>query len=178
METLTKKILNHYNGKCINKTFSFGKIAYRSKKKINPVDVTISLHVSDGKIEFTASGNIWNHIHTDIYCGGQCLDTIAEYIHSPKFKTIHRLWKSYHLNTMHAGTKEQEDLINEYFKIQNKSYDYYEAKKLLEENNLLTVKLLDGTDYTYGTGWLYRGIPENDLEIILDLLEVKKDLID
>lgn len=174
METLEQKILNHYNGNRVSKTFDFGKIAYRSNRKANPVEVSISLNTRDGRVEFSASGAIWNHIHTQIYCGGQCLDEIAEYIHNPKFKTIYRLWKSYHLNAMHAGTKEQEELIHEYFKAENKRYDYDEAKKLLEDNNLLTVKLPDGTDYTYGHGWLYEPIPEEDLKTILELLGADK----
>lgn len=159
------------NGGRISKTFKFGKVTYRSNRKANLVDVTINLYLRENnKIEFTASGRIWNHIHSDIYCGGQCLDEIAKYVHTPEFKVIYTFWKKYHLNSLHAGTEEQEDFLKEYFKAENIRYDYSEAKKALEENNLLTVKLSDGIDYTYGTGWLYRAIPEEDLNKIVNLL--------
>jgi len=159
------------SGGRISKTFKFGKIAYQSKRKANLVDVTINLYLREGnKIEFTASGRIWNHIHSDIYCGGQCLDEIAQYVCTPEFKAIYTLWKKYHLNSMHAGTEEQEEFLDEYFKAEHIRYDYSEAKKILEENNLLTVKLADGTDYTYGTGWLYRAIPEEALNTIVNLI--------
>lgn len=46
----------------------------------------------------------------DIQCGGQCLDEIAQYIDDEQFKVIHRLWKLYHLNDMHAECEHQADL--------------------------------------------------------------------
>ena len=171
METLEQKILNHYNGNRVRRTFDFGKIAYgRSTRKINPVEVEVDLYTRDNKVVFTASGTIYNSRKTDCYCGGQCLDEIAKYIHNPKFITIHKLWKKYHLNDMHAGTPEQEQLVDDYFKAEHKRYDYDEAKKVLSDNNMLTVKLADGTDYTYGHGWLYEPIHEEDLKTILELL--------
>lgn len=171
METLEQKILNHYNGTSIRRAFDFGKIAYdRSTRKINPVEVTLELVIRNNKIVFTASGIIYNSRKTDCYCAGQCLDEIAEYLHNTKFRTIYKLWKKYHLNDMHVGTPEQEQLVDDYFKAENKRYEYTEAKKILEDNNMLTVKLPDGTDYTYDRGWLYEPIPEEDLQAIVDLL--------
>jgi len=171
METLEQKILKHYNGNSVSREFDFGKIAYSSStRKINPVEVKIGLYTHDNKVVFTASGTIYNSRKTDVYEAGQCLDTIVKYIHSPKFRTIYKLWKKYHLNDMHAGTPEQEQLLEDYFKAEHKEYDYDEAKKVLEDNNMLTVKLADGSDYTYGCGWLYEPIPEEDLQTIVDLL--------
>ena len=171
METLEQRLINHYNGNTVCRTFDFGKIAYgRSSRKVYPVEVEVELRMLDNKVVFTASGVIYNSRKTDCYCAGQCLDEIADYVHNPKFRTIYKLWKKYHLNDMHAGTPEQEQLVDDYFKAEHKAYDYSEAKKVLEDNNMLTVKLPDGTDYTYGRGWLYEPIPEEDLQTIVDLL--------
>lgn len=99
--------------------------------------------------------------------GGQCLDDeyftkLAE--KNYLVKEIVRLWKAYHLNDMNAGTPKQTEVLDDYFK--DKSYDYEVARKVLEENNLLFDTLEDGTKYEYGTSWLYRPIPEKDLEEI------------
>ena len=175
METLEQKLIDHYKGKSVRRIFNFGKIAYgRSTRKVNPVEVKVELYTRDNKVVFTASGTIYNSRKTDCYCAGQCLDEIAMFLQNPKFITIHKLWKKYHLNDMHAGTPEQEQLVDDYFKAEHKNYNYDEAKKVLEDNNMLTVKLPDGTDYTYGTGWLYEPIPEEDLNTIVKLLTEDK----
>ena len=88
----------------MEKTFNFGKIDYMNRgRKDCAVDVTICLEERGGEkvldkdgnftgnycnkyIEFTASGNIWNHCHSNIYSGGQNLDEIAKYIKTPLFK--------------------------------------------------------------------------------------------
>lgn len=44
------------------------------------------------------------------HCAGQCLDEIAQYIDDEQFKVIHRLWKLYHLNDMHAECEHQAEL--------------------------------------------------------------------
>lgn len=62
----------------MKKTFNFGKIAYNGKRKINTVTVTVEFESG----VFTAMGSIYNMTHTNVFCGGQCLDTIAEYIHT------------------------------------------------------------------------------------------------
>ena len=93
------------------KTFNFGKVDYLNHgRKDCAVDVTIELKDTDQGPEFTASGNIWNARHTDIYSGGQNLDTIAEYVKCPIFKTIYRLWTLYHLNGMRAECEHQRAL--------------------------------------------------------------------
>ena len=171
METLEQKLIKHYNGNSVRRTFDFGKIAYgEGTRKINPVEVDVTLYTRDNKVVFTASGTIYNSRKTDVYCGGQCLDEIAKYLHNAKFRTIYKLWQKYHLNDMHAGTPEQEQLLDDYFKAEHKEYNYDEAKKVLSDNNMLTVKLANGSDYTYGRGWLYEPIPEEDLQSIVDLL--------
>lgn len=93
------------------KTFSFGKVDYLNHGRNDcAVDVTIELRDTDKGPEFSASGNIWNARHTDIYSGGQNLDTIAHFVKGPTFKKIYRLWSLYHLNGMHAECEHQRAL--------------------------------------------------------------------
>lgn len=93
------------------KTFNFGKVDYlHHGRKDCAVEVTIELKDTNDGPEFTASGNIWNARHTDIYSGGQNLDTIARFVKGPTFKKIYRLWTLYHLNGMHAECEHQRAL--------------------------------------------------------------------
>ena len=92
----------------MKRVFNFGKIDYyHTGRKTNLVEVEMSYTEKDDKKIFSVSGKIWNSRKTDIVCGGQCLDEIAEYIKTPLFKTIHRLWKQYHLNDMHLECEHQ-----------------------------------------------------------------------
>jgi len=160
------------------KTISFGKVAYNNpKRKVNAVEVDIELRELDnGELEFSASGEIWNASHTDIYCGGQCLDTIAKYLGgNALFGEILDLWKTYHLNGMHVGTRRQETELNRRMG-ENRRCDYGRECEILREAGLYYDKLGEGesvncesTDrdhYAYGTAWLTWSIPEADLERI------------
>lgn len=93
----------------LKRQFYFGKIDYRKNgKKTNRVSVDIAYKENaKGEREFTASGGIWNSRNTGILTGGQCLNTIAEYITDPVFLEILRLWKLYHLNGMHPECVHQ-----------------------------------------------------------------------
>ena len=158
----------------MKKTFSFGKIAYRNPNvRNNPVTVEVEWKPNNsGRMVFTASGDVWNHLHTDIYMGGQCLDRLNEFPsvrNNSTFKKIYHLWKNYHLNDMHAGTAEQEAALKEHF---GKNHaDFYERCDYLKSINLFTVKHpYTGEPYAYGSGWLYREIPEEDVKLIEELL--------
>lgn len=96
----------------MKKVFDFGKIAYNNRcVKDNLVTVTVEYEEKKpGQWVFSASGDIWNRAQTDILCGGQCLDTIAEYITNPTFQEIYRLWQLYHLNDMHPECEHQARL--------------------------------------------------------------------
>ena len=167
----------------IRKTFKFGKVAYYNKRKENAVEVEVELEIVrhtvktvsesqfEERIEFTASGYIWNRLHTDCFSCGQNLDTINELVQDPTFKVIYDLWKKYHLNTMHAGTPEQEEFVHNYFS-DKKPFDYTEACKALKKKNLFEVEY-KGKPYKYGHGWLYYPIPEKDLDTIVNLLTDK-----
>ena len=97
----------------MRKTFNFGKIAYYSNRKENLVTVEIELKEKEnGEKVFTACGDIWNRLHTDIISGGQNLDEIAKTPvgNNKIFKEIYRLWKLYHLNDMHPECIHQAKL--------------------------------------------------------------------
>ncbi len=170
-------------------TFNFGKIDYLNiGRKTCPVKVDVEIRKRGGEetfiydpetgektvtgktpeyFEFAATGWIYNHLKTDIYAGGQCLDTIANYVKSPAFKTIYKIWKKYHLNSMHAGTPEQTKCIEEREQAGNK-YDYKKACELLKENNLYEIPFTGKTIgrfynnelYRYGAAWIIEDLPE------------------
>jgi hypothetical protein len=152
----------------MKKIINLGKIDYNNTgKKANAVDIEIELKEDkNGLPVFTACGNIWNNIKTDIYSGGQNLDEIKElFPKSEIVKTIHELWTKYHLNDTHAGKPIQENAIKEWQAKGNK-YDYTNACEYLKSINLFEV---DG--YKYGHGWIYFPIPESDLQKIKSLLQ-------
>ena len=146
----------------MKRTFNFGKIDYYGRgRKINSVEVKVEL--SDKGV-FTASANIWNSKHTDCVCGGQCLDEVAKYVKSDKFKKIYRLWEQYHLNDMHPGTEKQEAALKA-AGLNSWANNYSDCCDYLESINLLVD---DG--YKFGTGWLKRDIPVEDVAEIEKLL--------
>ena len=119
----------------------------------------------DGKPVFSACGTSTYSNGRGFMMGGQCLDTMAEYaMVNPTFKKIYRLWKLHHLNDMNAGDEEQTKAVKEYTK--NHRYDYDKVCEYLESKNLLV-----HNGYRYGSAWLYRPIPADDLAVIKALLE-------
>lgn len=153
---------------------SLPKIDFNNMGKKNcPVELEVELEQENGKEVFTACGEVWNHIHTDIYCGGQCLDTLAEYFQdNTLFQQIYCLWKLYHLNNMHAGTVKQEQAI-EHAKengLLGKTYDYHAVCEYLKSVGLYE-DVYNGKPYTYGSGWLYWPIPDEDLRLIKSIIK-------
>lgn len=178
------------------KTFNFGKIDYlQHGRKDCAVDVTIELRYCGGEpvvdrngkptgeycneyIEFSAFGNIWNAKHSKSYSTGQNLDTIAKYVHNPIFNEIFDLWKKHNMNSMNAGTPEQEAAVKEWM-AEGNLYNYTAACEMLESRNLYEVPLnadlvgtrkADGKRYCYGFGWVIAPIPAEDLTRIKLLL--------
>ena len=152
----------------MKRTISFGKIDYLGiGRKTCPVEVEIALRDKPEGPEFVAAGTVWNHMKTDCYLFGQCLDTLADYIKNPEFEEIRELWQKHHLNSMHAGSPKQEEYL-----IEHGVKDYAEACKKLKEAGLLEDEsyIYNGKPYRYGTDWLRRDIPEKDLERIKELL--------
>lgn len=153
----------------MRKKINFGKIDYnRTGRKINLVEVEIALEEKkQGMPVFTASAMVWNSEHTDCVMGGQCLDELLKYKelkNNKQYQKIVELWEKHHLNDMHAGTIEQEEAIDNWKKQGNK-YDYNEVCEFLKSVGLYEVEY-EGNPYKYGHGWIYRAIPQNDLEEI------------
>ena len=153
----------------MSKTFTFPKVAYTSSRRVNLPTIEVELRdVDTDKPELSICGDLWNSSHTDIVMGGQCLDELArfdELFCNPLFKKLHRLWKAYHLNGMHAGTVKQEQALNDARKDGVRLSSYDDSCKYLE-----SIGLLDDNGYKYGSAWLYRAIPEDDLKEIVSLL--------
>lgn len=67
-----------------------------------------------GKLEFSACGEVWNHIKTDIIWGGQCVQDLAALfprdVLAQRIASVHKAW---HLNGMRAGTPEQEAALED-----------------------------------------------------------------
>ena len=94
-------IYNEDYGNNKKRVFSFGKVAYYGKRKINEVTLKVTLYADrNGYPEFTACADVWNNIHSDIVAGGQMVDELFNQF--PRFrgntiyKTIKELWEKYH----------------------------------------------------------------------------------
>lgn len=150
-------------------------------KKVNSVWAVISL--KDDKY-FSACAHIWNSSRTDYLIGGQYLDTINDNCpdikSNPIWQKIYRLWKLYHLNDMHAGTVEQEEALDKWWASTSsknnigKGASYDMDCEYLKSIGLYEVEY-NGKPYRYGTGWLKRDIPEEDLNQIKELLNHRND---
>ena len=99
----------------MRRTYSFGKVAYNGKRKINEVTLEIELRDWNGYPEFTACAKVWNNIHTDIVAGGQMIDKLynrfATLRDSVLYKTIMQLWEKYHLHDISDIPAEDQELI-------------------------------------------------------------------
>lgn len=155
----------------MQKTFKFDKVAYNSTRRVNLPTIEMELRYKDNDMSrpvLSICGDLWNARHTDIVMGGQCLDEMAQLDGlscNPLFRKLYRLWKAYHLNDMHAGTVKQEQALDDARKSGKRLCCYEDSCKYLE-----SVGLLDDDGYRYGSAWLYREIPENDLKEIVSLL--------
>lgn len=106
------------------RTISFGKISfYRSNgRKINEVEIDVSIRDWNGYDELSICGSVWNHIHSDIICGGQCIDdedVTCHFKDDPLYNGILDIWKNCHLHDL-------DTIDNEY----RKDIDF-----IMDENN-------------------------------------------
>jgi hypothetical protein len=122
---------------------------------------------------FSASGLYGYHynIHFqdwDYEGGGQCLDTIAKmYSKNKEVQLIVELWRKYHLNDMNAGSPKQTEYLaslGEY-----KSYEWA-CEELKKVGLLYDKEFSPDKPYKYGSAWLYREIPKEDLETIKSII--------
>ena len=162
-----------------------GKINYLNNgKKSCPVEVSMELTLranAEGTEywEFTAVGDILNHLGTKIYHAGQCLDTIAEFrIDNKDFRKVYDWWKQYHLNGMNAGTREQTEALRKFREANPERSNYNNECDYLKSLDLYEVKFFghtlqkkyNGELYRYGTGWVINFIPEEVVEEMKDFV--------
>lgn len=187
-------------------TFTFGKINYNGTGKRYPAEVTLELRTRGGEdtftyqngkrvytghktpeyVELAICGMIWNTKKTDCVSCGQNLDTMYKYLkHNSLFMDLYRMWKQYHLNGAHAGTPEQEKIVNEHFASTGKRYDYTEACEVLKAANMyevvysgLTVgRRYENEVYRYGSAWIINELPGEVLthaEYLIDCANNRK----
>ncbi len=162
--------------KTLRKNFTFDKVAYTSARRVNLPVIEMELSYKNGDTSkpcLSICGELWNSKHTDIVMGGQCLDEMAnlgDLRFNTLFRKLHRLWQFHHLNDMHAGTVKQEQALNDAKKSGVKICSYDDSCKYLE-----SVGLLEDDGYKYGSAWLYREIPEDDLKEIMSLFNSNND---
>ena len=104
----------------------------------------------------------------DYQGGGQCLDSILhDHSRNKELQEIVRLWKLYHLNDLNAGTPRQ----TEYLESLGKYIDYdWACDELTKAGLYADAEFSPNNPYKYGSAWLYREIPANDLTAIKNLI--------
>jgi len=164
MQTITTP----YSPTTFSKTFYFDKIDYYENGRRTCL-VEIEVNLKDGC--FRASGSVWNNLKTDIVLGGQCLDTLKNYLaYDHTFKTIYRIWKLYHLNDMQAGSPQQTAYLNTLDRPEGADCYTWECSKLAEVDLYIDNSyLVDGKPYKYGTRWLKSELPMEVIKQIRDL---------
>lgn len=150
----------------MRKIVNCGKIDWNnSGRKINSVELELELSEQNGHWCFSCCCSVWNSRKSDILAGGQCLDEVFKYDELRPYVEIYELWKKHHRNDMHAGSPKQEEMIKAWKTSNNRPYDYDMICEMLDEAGLLVDKsyIHKGKPYKYGTAWLIREIPEDDL---------------
>jgi hypothetical protein len=150
-------------GRKESKMFKTILVGKSGKGKNQNVEIEVNLNEEKGTLSIV--GNVWNHLKTDIVCGGQLEEGIKDYIEKyliskDKLEEIIAIWKRWHLNDLKAGTPKQEEAIRIWLDKGNK-YDYLTACEYLK-----SIKLFNDGGYKYGTGWKTEEIPFRVLETI------------
>ena len=79
-------------------------------------------------------------------------------------------WKKYHLNGLCSGTKKQMEALED-FKPNTGCYrDYYEECEYLKSEGLY-----EDRGYKFGTGWLFKSFPMDELEQIIAEIEREEE---
>ena len=158
------------------KKIKLGKVAYGSKAKNKPAEITVelkrkplatnwdTLDREKDVVVFSMDGGIWNASHNDMISGGQNLGTIAKLMLQNKdLQELIGYWRKYHLNDMKAGTKRQTEAVKKWQAEGNK-YEYPAAVE-----HLKSIELDEDKGYKYGHGWLYEPIPDDVVKRIIEL---------
>lgn len=103
---------------------------------------------------------------------GQCYDEIVP---TPTQKKLIDFWKKYHLNTLCAGTRKQMEVLD-------KIKPRLDAKKIcgpdrwdIETRYLRFIGLLEDRGYKFGSGWLFKPYPQDELDTIIRDIEKEEE---
>ena len=153
------------------------KIYLGGKHKKGSSRIDMELKETESGWCFSASGYYDYQYYPTIkdwdYTGcGQVISRIAKlYPNNKEVQLIKKLWLKYHLNDMNAGTPKQ----SKYLSSLGRYIDYDWACKELEKVDLLYDKEYNypgqKQGYRYGSAWLYREIPKEDLQLIKKIIE-------
>ena len=107
-------------------------------------------------------------------CGGgsgQCYDEIVP---TPTQKKLIDFWKTYHLNTMRAGTRKQMEALERIKPKLDAQKKCGSERWNIQERYLRFIGLLIDRGYKYGTDWLYRPYPQEELYKIIAEIEAEE----
>lgn len=149
--------------------YVLGKVDYNRNGHRNcEAAITWELRRDGDGFEFSMCAEIWMPSKRDMFCGGQCVDTVAAYFpHDAKAQRMVEVWKRWHLNHMRAGSPAQEAYLREH-PMDPASYaypkSYYEAAQahlraagLNPDRNYLH----NGKPYYYGHAWIREELPDS-----------------
>lgn len=163
-------------------TLPFGKVNLRklwgnpSARKDCPCNITISLTMKDNIMIFNAHAVITSPTG-QVLLYGQCFDELAnikELADNDLFIKIYELWQKYSNKIIHAGNPKQDTAIK--YAIANDiipSFDFDTCRNYLKSIGLYTINLPDNSLYYYGKGWLNEPIPEEDKQVLANILATK-----
>lgn len=144
----------------MERKYVLGKVDYNHTGRRN-CEAAITWRFENGR--FTMQAEIWNPRKTDIYCGGQCVDTVAAYFpNDAKAKRMVAIWERWHLNDTKAGSPAQEEWLrqNPVSAVYPESH-YEKASAALAGAGLNPdpAHLHNGKPYAYGSAWLREELP-------------------
>lgn len=102
-------------------------------------------------------------------CGGHAGQIYDAFEPTETQARLVEFWKQYHLNGAKSGTRKQMEAIEKHQFI-HIMYDYKEAVEYLK-----SIGLYEDRGYKYGTGWLYRSFPQDELEAIIADIEREEE---
>ena len=147
--------------------YVLGKVDYNKSGRRN-CEAAITWSVDNGR--FSMCAEIWNPRHTDIYCGGQCVDSVAAYFpHNAKAQRMVAIWREWHLNNMKAGSSAQEAWLKanpidpKEYAYPKSHYDVACAKLAAAGLNPDASHVRNGKPYAYGSAWLNVDLPADVL---------------
>lgn len=135
--------------------------------------LTLEIRDRNGSPEVSICGEVWNNRKTDIFMGGQCVDTIAQaFGNPPKLARIVELWRRWHLNGMRAGSAVQETYLREN-PMDPATYRYPKSHYVVASEYLAAAGLNpDANGYKYGSAWVREEVPADVLAELHQLFGV------